>query len=227
MFVLSHIVEVESIRRKFALFVTFIDIAIIVTHELGQVWLEDLFCIVRVILPLFFRVRLVAFLVSIRRALILDSEAIKAEHPLIHLEFFNIKLAHQLHNLDSLIGKRVCLFLILIDVQVRPIILLDFLRLFEDLDDLSQEMWPQALQDFLEFAGAEANHQDSREEEQRDDEFDFFLLCFETICHFLQQWTQLLIELVLLRRKDEETEPLEVFRLTCHLLFRGDKEATL
>ena len=33
----------------------------------------------------------------------LDSKSIEAEHPLIHLEFFDVELAHELDNFDSLI----------------------------------------------------------------------------------------------------------------------------
>ena len=32
----------------------------------------------------------------------LDSKSIKAEHPLVHLEFFDVKLTHELDDLDSL-----------------------------------------------------------------------------------------------------------------------------
>ena len=106
----------------------------LIAHEFGQVWLEDLLpgrtstdCNRRVLLflidahfvPLLrrhidalrFRSKTTTLFVEL---LVLDSEAVKVEHPLIHLELFDVKLAHQFHNFDRLEGHLVHLILSLV-----------------------------------------------------------------------------------------------------------------
>ena len=75
-----------------------------IAHEFSQIRLEDLL--------LLFIVEFFLLLLNVQEIAtlclwsiwtkMLDSKSIKAEHPLVHLEFFDVELAHELDNFDSL-----------------------------------------------------------------------------------------------------------------------------
>lgn len=85
----------------------------------------------------------------------LDPKSIEAEHPLVHLELFDIELAHEFDNLDRLEGQRVLLFFRIPAMQVWRNVLTARMRLFrrnfllrivEHLYDLGEQVRPEALE---------------------------------------------------------------------------------
>lgn len=143
---------------------------LVVTHVLDQVRLEDFFasCLLLAFVPhraaevllvdrgatIVSQTSLYSFLV-----LILDAESIKHEHPLVHLEFVDVQLGHEFHNLDGLLRLVVRLGVAVkelvsrdaaflgnmhawIGLGIAEALTVTVLSLFEDLDKLSYQMGP-------------------------------------------------------------------------------------
>ena len=155
-FVLIDVVEDEARCWSTSSLVTIRCIA----HEFGQIRLEDLLRRFPRLIELFLLLlNLQEFDFCLRRiwTKMLNSKSIKAEHPLIHLEFFDVELAHELDDFDSLERQVVLLCLLF----ARPVHVRRFLgsnlqhvilRQFKYLHDLGKQVRPEALENLIKLA---------------------------------------------------------------------------
>jgi len=117
--------------------------------------------------------------VIISYVLLVHAVAIEKEHPLIHVEVFNVKLRHKFDNLHAF--------------NLENQVPLTSLHHIKYIDKLIKQMWPKLPEHFSQRALAQPQHEDPRKQEQLNCEFTILTDSFEAFSHLLEQCVQLLL----------------------------------